>query len=80
MTDQCRPCWCIEPAHGAVLDVDGRRKTYMNETRNETSRLAVAYAERQVQSARPSASWAASQASRKPLVQPAERQRVELAR
>src|SRR5580704_7447603 len=52
----------------------------MNETGNETNRLAVAGGERQVQSARPFTSWAASQVSWKPLVQPAEGQRVELSR
>ena len=28
--------WTIDPAHSAALDGDGRRYTYMNETRNET--------------------------------------------
>jgi hypothetical protein len=38
MTVQDRPCRCIDPAQRAALDGDGPRYTYMNETRNETSR------------------------------------------
>jgi hypothetical protein len=42
---QDRSCWSIEPAQSAVLDGDGRRYTYMNETRNETNRSPGAYGE-----------------------------------
>jgi hypothetical protein len=37
MTVQDRPGWSIDPAQSAVVDGDGRRYTYMNETRNETN-------------------------------------------
>jgi hypothetical protein len=32
MTVQDRPCRSIDPAQNAVIDGDGRRYTYMNET------------------------------------------------
>ena len=38
MTVHGWPCWCINPAQSPVLDGDGPRYTYMNETRNETNR------------------------------------------
>jgi hypothetical protein len=38
MTVQGRPPRSINPAQGAVVDGNGRRYTYMNETRNETNR------------------------------------------
>ncbi len=32
------PCWCMNQLRAPVLDRDGPRYTYMNETRNETNR------------------------------------------
>ncbi len=36
------PCWCMNQLRAPVLDRDGPRYTYMNETRNETNRPPVA--------------------------------------
>ena len=38
MTVHGWPCRCMNPAQNPVLDGDGPRYTYMNETRNETNR------------------------------------------